>query len=133
MKALLQVRSDRCRFHPYGLHGGRPGTPSQSWLVRDGVAQELPSKVTMTMRRGDVFQHVQPGTGGYGDPFERDPERVLDDVRNGKVSLEAARRDYGVAIDPVNWTVDAAEKARLRARRREGEPATPTQATGSAP
>jgi N-methylhydantoinase B len=119
-EALLQVRSDRRRFRPYGLNGGQPGTPSQSWLLRDGVRHELPSKVTMTMKRGDIFQHVQPGSGGYGDPFERDPERVLDDVRNEKVSLEAARRDYGVAIDPKTWTVDVAETARLRGQRAAG-------------
>jgi N-methylhydantoinase B len=69
----------------------------------------------MTMRRGDVFAHTQPGAGGFGDPFTRDPELVLRDVRNEKVSLEAAHRDYGVAIDPTTWTVDAVETARLRA------------------
>ena len=46
-----------------------------------------------------------PGAGGYGDPTERDPALVLRDVRDGKVSLEAARRDYGVVIDPETWTV----------------------------
>ena len=47
----------------------------------------------MTMRRGDVLHHVQPGGGAFGDPFERDPARVLEAVRNEKVSIEAARRE----------------------------------------
>jgi N-methylhydantoinase B len=70
----------------------------------------------MTIRRGDVYRHEQAGAGGWGDPFERDPAAVLRDVRNEFVSLEAARRDYGVAIDTANWAVDEAETARLRGR-----------------
>ena len=58
----------------------------------------------------------QAGAGGWGDPFERDPVAVLRDVRNGFVSPEAARRDYGVAIDTAAWSVDEAETARLRGR-----------------
>ena len=60
----------------------------------------------MTMKRGDVFRHEQPGPGGWGDPLERDPERVLRDVRNEFVSVGAARDDYGVVIDVTSWTVD---------------------------
>ena len=60
----------------------------------------------MTMKRGDVFRHEQPGPGGWGDPLERDPARVLRDVRNELVSVGAARDDYGVVIDVKSWTVD---------------------------
>jgi len=67
----------------------------------------------MTMKRGEVFRHEQAGPGGWGDPLERDPERVLRDVRNELVSLAAARDDYGVVIDPAVWRVDlAATRAR---------------------
>jgi len=114
-EATLQVRSDRRRFRPFGLFGGKEGAPSRNILNSDGRSVMLPAKFTMTMRRGDVLHHAQPGAGGLGDPFERDPERVLLDVRNEKVSLEAARREYGVAINSDTWTVDAAETARLRA------------------
>jgi N-methylhydantoinase B len=114
-EATLQVRADRQRVRPFGLFGGKPGTPSRNVLRRDGEVTPLPAKFTMTMRRGDVLHHVQPGAGGLGDPFERDPERVLADVRDEKVSVEAARRDYGVAIDPVSRKIDLPETARLRA------------------
>jgi N-methylhydantoinase B len=118
-EATLQVRADRQRVRPFGLFGGKPGTPSKNVLRRNGEVTTLPAKFTMTMRRGDVLHHVQPGAGGLGDPFERDPERVLVDVQNEKVSLEGARRDYGVVVDPMSWKVDVQETARLRSAGRE--------------
>jgi N-methylhydantoinase B len=75
----------------------------------------------MTMRRGDVFRHDQPGPGGWGDPLDREPARVLRDVRNELVSRESARDDYGVVIDRAAWRVDegatAVRRAELRQRR----------------
>ena len=88
-------------------------------LTTDGEEREIPAKVTMTMRRGDVFRHDQPGPGGWGDPLERDPARVLRDVRNELVSVDSARDDYGVVIDPAAWRVDEAATAALRATLRE--------------
>ncbi|MFQ5859020.1 MAG: hypothetical protein ACE5LU_25755 [Anaerolineae bacterium] len=66
------------------------------------------------MQKDDVVSLRLPGAGGYGDPLERGPALVLRDVRDGKVSLEAARRDYGVIIDPETWTVDEAATADCR-------------------
>ena len=54
------------------------------------------------------------GGGGWGNPFERDPALVAKDVRNGFVSVEAAERDYGVAVDPATFSVDTARTATLR-------------------
>jgi len=75
----------------------------------------------MTMKQGDVFRHEQPGPGGWGDPLDREPARVLRDVKNELVSAGAARDDYGVVIDVQTWTVDRASteerRAELRARR----------------
>jgi N-methylhydantoinase B len=61
-----------------------------------------------------VFRHQVAGGGGWGDPLEREPLRVLRDVRNEKVSPAAARREYGVVIDTAAWVVDEAATARLR-------------------
>jgi N-methylhydantoinase B len=61
-----------------------------------------------------VFRHDQPGPGGWGDPLERDPARVLRDVRNELVSPESARDDYGVVIDTKAWMVDTEATALLR-------------------
>ena len=114
-EGVLQVRADRCRFPPYGLQGGRPGRLGRNTLNPGTPREEaLPGKFTRTIHRGDVFRHEQAGAGGWGEPRERDPARVLQDVRNGLVSPESARRDYGVALDTQTWTVDAVATARLR-------------------
>jgi N-methylhydantoinase B len=114
-EAVLQVRADRHTFRPYGLYGGSPGRPSRNLLTTGGVEREIAAKVTMTMRRGDVFRHDQPGPGGWGDPLVRDPARVLRDVRNELVGVDSAREDYGVVIDRDLWRVDERATAALRA------------------
>ncbi len=116
--AVVTVRSDR-RFHPpYGLAGGRTGRPSMNVLRGAGGAERVLPPMPMEglkLRRGDSFHHDGAGGGGCGDPFARDPALVLEDVLDEKVSIEAARRDYGVAIDPDRLLVDAAATAALRA------------------
>ena len=117
-EAVLQVRSDRRRFRPYGLYGGYAGRPSRNVLNPDKEARLLDSKVTMHLRRGDVFRHELPGGGGWGDPLDRDPSNVLNDVRNEYISVEGANRDYGVVIDSSTWTVDLVATRNLRESRR---------------
>jgi N-methylhydantoinase B len=113
-EGVLQVRADRRIFRPYGLYGGSPGQPCCNILNPDGEHRVLPAKVTMTIKRGDVYRHDQPGPGGWGDPLEREPGRVLRDVRNELVSPASARDDYGVVIDTRTWTVDEDATARRR-------------------
>jgi N-methylhydantoinase B len=111
---MLQVRSDRRDHRPFGLYGGSPGGPSENYLNPDGENRLLPSKLTMTIKRGDIFRHVLAGAGGWGDPLERDPTAVLRDVRNELLSPEKALADYGVVIDLAGWTVDGTATARRR-------------------
>ena len=113
-EAVLQLRSDRRTHLPYGLRGGRPGTPSRNLVNPDGEARDLPGKCRLTIRRGDVFRHVLAGAGGWGDPFKRDPERVAHDVAEGKISVEYARREYAVAVDPESGAVLADATTALR-------------------
>ncbi|HEY6433239.1 MAG TPA: hydantoinase B/oxoprolinase family protein, partial [Acetobacteraceae bacterium] len=117
-EAVVTVRSDR-RFHPpYGLAGGRTGRPSMNVLRGAGGSERVLPPMPMEglkLRRGDSFHHDGAGGGGCGDPFARDPALVLEDVLDEKVSIEAARRDYGVAIDPDRLLVDVAATAALRA------------------
>jgi N-methylhydantoinase B len=100
-EGVLQLRTDRRAHVPYGLQGGRDGTPSMNLLCCDGETRELPAKCRLTIRRGDAFQHVLGGAGGWGDPAERDPARVAYDVAEGKLSAEHAHREYGVSVDTV--------------------------------
>ena len=122
-EGILQVRSDRRRFRPYGLYGGGAGQPSLNFMDPDGANRELPTKLTMEIKRGDVFRHELAGGGGWGDPLEREPAAVLSDVRNEFLSLARARADYGVIVDAEAWRVDEAATAKLRARMRAARPA----------
>ncbi len=113
-EAVMQLRTDRHATKPYGLFGGGPGLPSRNVLTTAGTdaAEVLPSKVTRTVRKGDVIRHEQAGGGGYGDPRERDPARVLEDVIDGKVTERFAREGFGVVI--WDGVVDEVATARLR-------------------
>ncbi len=118
-RGTLQMRADRVRFAPYGLYGGQPGGRSANWFDPYGTNVRLESKVkNRPLKLGDVVRHVLAGAGGYGWPFEREVAAVVADVRDGKVTIEGARRDYGVALDAATLQVDAAETARLRATMR---------------
>ena len=114
-RAVLNVRSDRHTHRPYGLYGGESGQPSQNILNPDGShAEVLPSKLTREIREGDLLWHSTAGAGGWGNPWQRDPERVVEDVLDGKVSAAGARA-YGVVID-ADGALDAAATAALRAQ-----------------
>jgi N-methylhydantoinase B len=113
-EAILQVRSDRRRFRPFGLYGGGAGRPSMNWLNPEENPEPLPSKLTMTMKKGDLFRHEVAGGGGWGDPLERDPALVLKDVLNDFVSLAAACADYGVILAGQPLAIEEAATAALR-------------------
>ncbi len=115
-RATLQIRSDRHNSRPYGLWGGQPGSRSKNILNPHAEARELPAKTLLTLNRGDVLRHVLAGAGGWGNPLERDSQHILDDVRNGKVSIQSAERCYGVVINPDTLKIDAARTNRLRSR-----------------
>jgi len=103
------VEGDGHSVAPWGFRGGKPGRPAVFLLERStGERVELPSKVPhMDVQAGDRFVCLGPAGGGFGDPLARPPERVRDDVLDGLISRETARRDYGViltdalALDPA--------------------------------
>ena len=124
-----------------GMFGGYPSCTNQFAIMRDSdvmarfAAGEMPSELLdiegtleicpgykeTSMRKGDVYRAISQGGGGYGDPLDRDAERVATDVENGLVSIEWARRVYGVVLDPEG-RVDAAAtrtaREEIRAERR---------------
>src|SRR5579884_69891 len=116
-RAHMSLEGDGHRHPPRGAFGGYDGTPGDVVLIkRDGTELHLPSKFqSRWAEAGDVIRTVSPCAAGYGDPLERDPQQVLDDVLDEFISLESARTLYGVVIDGESKTVDHAATRELRA------------------
>jgi len=106
----LGIQAGRHIHPPEGLFGGKPGTKAQ-FLV-NGVSGN-PFGLTQ-LKPGDVVTIDAAGGGGYGNPLEREPEMVESDVMEGYVSVEKAREDYGVVIDPKTMKVDEETTRKLR-------------------
>ena len=105
---VLNVRSDKRDYPPHGLFGGKEGKPSKNILNPGRTERLLPVLMTEVekLNTGDVFRHEMAGGGGYGSPWIRNPEYVLKDVIEEKVSIEAAREDYGVIIIKNNHSLE---------------------------
>ncbi|MFN2244659.1 MAG: hydantoinase B/oxoprolinase family protein [Anaerolineae bacterium] len=110
---FLAIFGDGVRNPPFGLYGGLPGSTNYL-VVNEGTDKEdvLPAKGMRQLKNGDLYSIRSSGGGGWGNPHERDAERVLDDVRNGYVSQEAAEQVYGVVIR--DGEIDREATAKLR-------------------
>ncbi|MBW8012394.1 MAG: hydantoinase B/oxoprolinase family protein [Chloroflexi bacterium] len=92
---------DRQKFEPFGLHGGKGGGKGQ-FILNPGTPEEqiAKSKGLDHLNAEDVVSLRMPGAGGYGDPKDRDLHSLLKDIRDGKVSIELAKSDYGINVTP---------------------------------
>jgi N-methylhydantoinase B len=118
----LVVLGDRERVGPFGLAGGTNGGPNMVILNPGTDAEENLGMFTTKakLKTGDRLEFGSNGGGGYGLPWKRKVESVLDDVIDGLLSIDKARRVYGVAIkeidaDALVYEVDQDETERLRA------------------
>ena len=110
---LLGRGLERFVFRPWGVAGGLPGAPARVVLNMDTPREQELGKINLIRAQaGDVLTVMTAGGGGYGDPYRRNPEAVLHDVRRGYVSIQAAARDYGVVV--AQGRVDEAATASLR-------------------
>lgn len=119
-EAILVMRSDRRDHLPYGLYGGLPGTPSWN-VLNPGPNQRLLPACPMSsvpMVRDDVFLHIQAGAGGHGDPLDRDPGRILDDVLNELITPVYASDVYGVVIVEGEIDIPATDAKRMALRKK---------------
>jgi N-methylhydantoinase B len=98
----MAAGSGRCVVNP-----GRPGERLIAPLSDGNI-----------VRRGDILRIETGGGGGHGHPFDREPERVLEDVANGYVSRTSAERDYGVVLLSDRLAIELEGTARSRSRRR---------------
>lgn len=104
-EALLTVAWGRHLTPPWGAAGGRPGSPNYIQVVRDGQPGEPFGKISrMPLRRGDLVRLVTGTGGGYGDPREREPERVLADLDNEIITAREAQEFYGVRPPGGDWS-----------------------------
>jgi N-methylhydantoinase B len=119
----ISIHDDRWFVPPWGVNGGLPGARSRKWLERaDGSTTVLPSKCdNVHVVRGDLLHYVTWGGGGWGDPYDREPELVALEVKRGLVTREGAQR-YGVVLaDDGAIDVDATDTLRTRLREERGE------------
>ena len=113
------VRTNRLLRPSDGMAGGKPGSLSTNIMNPGDENRELPRKAHMHLevKSGDRIYHVISASGGHGDPWEREPEKVLIDVQDEKLTVAAAREQYGVVIDQHDLTVDWEKTTALRRQR----------------
>jgi len=109
-RTTIAVQAGRFIYPPQGIFGGKDGSKAK-FLKNDKDAD--PSGLTFC-DPGDRISFISAGGGGYGDPFERDPKAVERDVQYGYVSIEKAKQDYGVIIEPDSMTLDLETTLQLR-------------------
>lgn len=114
-EAYVGIATARVFVPTWGAYGGKPGLESQSFIRRKTGEEEHLLPISFGyLNPGDSFINWAAGGGGYGDPLERELELVQQDVSEGKVSIDGARRDYGVVIDPKSYEVDVPATQELR-------------------
>jgi N-methylhydantoinase B len=116
-EGFIMVADDRMLLQPFGAAGGMAGQGSV-YVLNPGTEKELPIPTKtdfVPVSRGDVLRVLTPGGGGWGDPLEREPLKVLEDVTLGRVSTASAEKDYGVVIDPDQRVVQEEKTQERRA------------------
>ncbi len=108
---------DRQKTPPWGLDGGCDGATGRFVINPDTSVEKILASAKsseLVLKRGDVLSAQTPGSGGFGNPLKRQPEAVLEDVLNEKVSVENAKNLYGVVIDMEKQIVDKSATQALR-------------------
>jgi N-methylhydantoinase B len=120
----IMLRTNRPSRPCEGLAGGQPGALSQNVLNpgHDEVSLPRQTHLHLAVKPGDRVFHAISGSGGHGDPWERDPAQVQKDVQDEKVTVEGARQQYGVVIEPHTLLIDWEHTQRLRKNCRLREP-----------
>jgi len=125
-RAVMSYCCDRARSIAFGIWGGLPSIPQGLWKNRGREGEEFLGAIFsgVPVEAGDTFVRPSSGGGGQGDPLEREVGMVLEDVIDGYVSVERARKDYGVVIrvideEMLEYAIDAESTEKERAFIRE--------------
>ncbi|WP_299267346.1 hydantoinase B/oxoprolinase family protein [Halorientalis sp.] len=104
---------------PKGILGGKPGAPSKATkITEDGATEDLPilTMDVIPIEPNETIVGRWAGGGGYGNPYERDPDRVRKDVKEGVVSIEQAAQDYGVVVEETGNGLEIDQEATANRR-----------------
>jgi N-methylhydantoinase B len=102
----LTATFGRHKYVPWGVNGGQEGSRNEvRFFHADGREVVVGKCARYPLKRGEVARLITATGGGWGSPLERPVEEVIEDVRDGYVSLEQAKRDYGVELDPQTFAV----------------------------
>jgi N-methylhydantoinase B len=113
--AVVNRRADRVKTQPSGANGGQNGRTGRLLLRKeDGTVTPLPGSGKFQLQPGDTLIVEGAGGGGYGNPLQRPPELVAQDVARGYVSPEQAREAYGVVVSADGKGLDVEATERLR-------------------
>jgi N-methylhydantoinase B len=115
-EVTVSAITSKTKYAPFGLFGGKSGKPTR-YVKNIGREdeEELSGMTTgLIAKPGETLTLMTAGGGGFGRAFERDPQLVLEDVREGYVSVTTARQDYGVLIDPEKMEIKWDETLRKR-------------------
>ena len=115
--AMVSIRHERHKFAPFGLQGGHSSPLCRIELMHaDGTVVEIPAKVVQPFSAGERLRYWSTGGGGYEPPVFREPQRVLEDVLDGRVTEQCARDIYGVAISDQKIDEAGTEDLRVKLR-----------------
>ncbi len=113
-ETTFSILAERRRTRPYGLFGGKPASSGRDLLDPGTPAEKvIPGKHTVRLKPGQLVSIHTPGGGGYGDPLNRDPQAVLTDLLDGRISYPHARKQYGVILTE-DGRIDEQGTCRLR-------------------
>ena len=118
-EATFTTDVNRSKFPPWGVQGGLKGTTNYMVIIRNGKELMRVSRIAnFKLKKGDIVSIRSGGGGGWGEPSQRDPELVLNDVKDGLITLKQAYEIYKVLIEPetfeINWK--ATERARAETK-----------------
>ncbi len=100
---------------PYGLFNGKPGSPNMAYINQGRKGERLlASKESVKLKKGDTYTSYPSGGGGWGDPLQRDPAAVADDLRDEIISADVCKNIYGVVVNVDDFSVDVKGTEKLR-------------------